>query len=59
MKGYGPKNKGNDHHLEKALACGENSPCQLIRKCIENSMENMHTDVKVYRVNRASFINCR
>ena len=24
-----------------------NSPCQHLRKCIKNSMENMHTDVKV------------
>ena len=24
-----------------------NSPCQHLRKCIENSMENMHTDVRV------------
>ena len=23
------------------------SPCQHLRKCIENSMENMHTDVRV------------
>ena len=27
-----------------------NSSCQHHRKCIENSMENMHTDVRVLRV---------
>ena len=24
-----------------------NSPCQRFRKCMENNMENMHTDVRV------------
>ena len=28
-----------------------NSPCLHPWKCIENSMENMHADVKVKRVN--------
>ena len=33
-----------------------NSPCQHLRKCIKNSMENMDTDVRVQRVNaRISF----
>ena len=27
-----------------------NSPCQRFRKCLENNMENMHTDVRVYRI---------
>ena len=26
------------------------SPCQHLRKCIENSMENMHTDVRLCRL---------
>ena len=26
--------------------CLANSPCQHLRKCIENSMENMHIDVR-------------
>ena len=30
--------------------CQTNSPCQHLRKCIENRMENMHTDVRVQRV---------
>ena len=30
---------------KEALDCCRNSPCQCLRKCIENSMENMHTDV--------------
>ena len=28
-----------------------NSPCQHLMKSIENSLENMHTDVRVYKVN--------
>ena len=32
---------------EEPLDCLTNSPCQHIRTCIENSMENMHTDVGV------------
>ena len=28
------------------------SPCKHLRKCIENSMENMHTDVRVSRVSK-------
>ena len=31
------------------------SNCTFARKCIENSMENMHTDVRMDRVN---IINC-
>ena len=31
-----------------------NSPCQHLRKCIENSMENMHTDVRLLRVKLSS-----
>ena len=27
--------------------CETKSPCKLLRKCIENSMENMHTDLRV------------
>ena len=27
-----------------------NSPCQHLRKCRKNSMENVHTDVRVERV---------
>ena len=33
-----------------------NSLCQHITKCIENSMENWHADVRVQRVNSASKI---
>ena len=31
----------------KALDCLTNSPCQHLRNCIENSVENMSTDVRV------------
>ena len=27
-----------------------NSPCQHLRKCIKNNVENMYTDVRVLRV---------
>ena len=32
---------------EEALNCLTNSPCQILSKCLDNSMENMHTDVGV------------
>ena len=31
----------------EALDCLTNSPCQHIRKCVENSKDNMHTDVRM------------
>ena len=34
----------------EALDCLSNSPCQHLGKCKENSMENIHTDVRVQRV---------
>ena len=30
-----------------ALDCEKNSPCQPLWKCMGNSMENMHTDVRL------------
>ena len=33
--------------MKEALNCHTNSPWQQFRKCIENSMENMYTDVKM------------
>ena len=32
---------------KEALDCLTNSPYQNLRKCIENSMENVHADVMV------------
>ena len=29
------------------LDCQTNSPCQHLRKCIRNSLENMHADVMI------------
>ena len=44
----GQENKGNDHQLLKeALDYRTNSPYQHLKKCIENSTENMHTDVSL------------
>ena len=34
----------------KVLNCFKIPPCQHLRKCIENSMENMHTDIKMKRI---------
>ena len=40
--------KKSDHQLKKLLIVKQiNSPYQHLRKCIENSMENMHADVRV------------
>ena len=33
--------------MKAALDSYTNSPCQLLRKCIEDSMDNMHIDVRV------------
>ena len=32
---------------KEALDCCTNSPCQHLSKCMENSLENMHTDVRL------------
>ena len=39
---------------KEALDCKTNSPCQYNRKCIENSVEKMYTDVRV-KDNQASY----
>ena len=39
-----------DVSVYRANYCLTNSPCWHPRKCIENSRENMLTDVRVYRV---------
>ena len=41
----------------RGFDCLTNSPCQYQRKCIENSVENMGTDVRVSRVNSKSISN--
>ena len=33
--------------MKESLDCYTNPPCQHLGKCIENRIENMHTDVKV------------
>ena len=48
-------NKGNDHQIKEALDCSTNSPCQHLRKCLQNSMENLHTDIRVYSAVRKIF----
>ena len=32
---------------KEALDCYTNSPCQHLSKCMENSLESMHTDVRL------------
>ena len=44
------KNMGNDNQVKKPECENKNSPCQHLRECTENSMENMHTDVRVWGV---------
>ena len=34
----------------------KNSPCQHLRKCVENSMENIHTDVRVKSIKKIANI---
>ena len=35
---------------KEAPDCSTNSPCQHLRKCIENSRENIQTDVREYSI---------
>ena len=43
----------------KLLVVKRNSPYQHLRKCLENSMENMHTDVRVLRLTKNDeIVNC-
>ena len=38
--------------IKEIITCCTNSPYQHLKECIENSMENMHTDLRVERVKR-------
>ena len=44
IMGHG--NKGNDYQL-RAFDCQTSSPCQKLRKHVENSMVNMHADIQM------------
>ena len=39
--------KGNDHQLKKLLIVRQILLVSSTRKCIENNMENLHTEVRV------------
>ena len=39
--------KGNDHQLKKLLIVRQILLASNTRKCIENNMENLHTEVRV------------
>ena len=48
------ENKGNEHQLKEFLIVKQIllvSTLTHLRKCMENSMENIYTDVRVERVN--------
>ena len=40
-----PLNQTTRSQTEEAIDCKTNSPCKCVRKCIEISVENLHTDV--------------
>ena len=44
------KNKGNDHQVKKLLIVNQMLFVNPQRKCLENSMENIYTEVRVQRV---------
>ena len=44
------KNKGNDHQLKRVLIVKKISSWYHPRKCIENSMENINSNVWVERI---------
>ena len=50
LKHYSHENKGNDHQLKELLIVIQILLVSVLWKCIENSMHNMHTDVRVLRV---------
>ena len=45
-----PKSFRKRSPTKEPLDCSTNSPCQLLKKCIKNSIENIHTDGRVYFV---------
>lgn len=42
-----PLNQTSRSQTEEAIDCKTNSPCKYVRKCIEISVENLNTDVRV------------
>ena len=48
---YSHENKGRLPSAKKVIDCYTNSSCQHLRECLENSMENIFTNVKVLMVN--------
>ena len=43
--------KGNDYQLKLFLTAKEiNNSCKYVRKCIENSLESLYTDLRGLRV---------
>ena len=45
-----PKSFRKRSSTKEPLDCSTNSPCQLLKKCTKNSIEDIHTDVRVYFV---------
>ena len=43
----GHENKRNDRILKKVLIVKQILPASTLKKCMENSVENMHIDVRV------------
>ena len=48
---YSHENKEDYHQLKKVIDCYTNSSCQHLSECMENSTENIFTNVKVLMVN--------
>ena len=42
-----PLNQTSRSQTEEAIDYKTNSPCKYVRKCIEISVENLHTDVRM------------
>lgn len=41
--------------MKEALDYETNSPCQQHRKCIKNRIENIHADVRVFKVRQGMY----
>ena len=39
--------------MQEALDCKTNSPCKYPGNCIDNSIDNLHIDVRMLRVKRS------
>ena len=57
IKFKGHEIRGNDHQFKKLPIFEKKFPCQHLMKCVENSAENMHTDVRVEKLQGTFYLS--